>query len=99
MAQKFYARQNVCRSSIARHSIPSTFFCGSAVCLLMGQNVNKKYNATFKMGIFGSKTTKNQLLSIKLLPKIIFRNFFTHIASYLFTFSITLKCKQMAVSL
>ena len=87
------------RSSIARHSIPSTFFCGSAVCLLISQNVNKKNYATFKMGIFGSETTKNQLLSIKLLPKVIFRNFFTHICSYLFTFSITLKCKQMAVSL
>ena len=87
------------RSSIARHSIPSTFFCGSAVCLLISQNVNKKNYATFKMGIFGSETIKNQLLSIKLLPKVIFRKFFTHICSYLFTFSITLKCKQMAVSL
>ena len=87
------------RSSIARHSIPSTFFCGSAVCLLISQNVNKKKYVTFKMGIFGSETIKNQLLSIKLLPKIIFRNFFMHIGSYLFTFSITLKCKQMAVSL
>ena len=87
------------RSSIARHSIPSTFFCGSAVCLLISQNINKKNNATFKMGIFGSETTKNQLLSIKLLPKIIFRKFFTHICSYLFTFSITQNCKQTAVSL
>ena len=30
------------RSSIARHSIPSTFFYGSAVCLLISQNINKK---------------------------------------------------------
>ena len=29
------------------------------------------------MDIFGSKTTKNQLLRVKLLPKIIFWNFFT----------------------
>ena len=29
------------------------------------------------MDIFGSKTTKNQLLRVKLLPKIIFLNFFT----------------------
>ena len=86
-------------SDIARHFIPSTFFSGSADCLLISQNVNKKNYATFKMGIFGSETTKNQLLSIKLLPKNFFRNFFTHICSYFFTFSITLKCRQMAVSL
>ena len=29
------------------------------------------------MDIFGTKTTKNQLLRVKLLPKIIFRKFFT----------------------
>ena len=28
------------------------------------------------MDIFGTKTTKNQLLRVKLLPKIIFRIFF-----------------------
>ena len=30
------------KASIAGHSIPSTFFCTSAVCLLISQNVNKK---------------------------------------------------------
>ena len=31
-----------CSSSIAGHFIPSTFFCGSAVCLLISQNINKE---------------------------------------------------------
>ena len=30
------------RALIAGHSISSTFFCTSAVCLLISQNVNKK---------------------------------------------------------
>ena len=34
--------QPKCKASIAGHSIPSTFFCTSAVCLLISQNVNKK---------------------------------------------------------
>ena len=62
------------RSSIARHSIPSTFFCESAVCLLISQNVNKQIDANFEMGIFGPETNINQLLMIKYL-KIIFRHF------------------------
>ena len=60
------------RASIAGHSIPSTFFCLSAVYLLIDQNVNKKTDRNFEMDIFGTKTTKNQNLRIKLLPKIIF---------------------------
>ena len=63
-------------SSIARHFISSTFFCRSAVCLLISQNVNKKIDRTFEMGIFGPDTNKNQLLMINLCLKIIFRHFF-----------------------
>ena len=34
------------------------------------------------MDIFGTKTTKNQILRIKLLPKIIIFKFFTPICSF-----------------
>ena len=61
-------RENLCYPK--HNSIPSTFFFTSAVCLVFGPNVNKK---TIGMGIFG----KNQLLGIKLPPKIIFKIFFT----------------------
>ena len=37
------------REFIAGHSIPSTFFCTSAVCLLIGHNVNAKPNMFQKM--------------------------------------------------
>ena len=47
------------RSSIARHSIPSTFFCWSAVCLLISQNVNKKMIGIFRSTFLDSKPTKN----------------------------------------
>ena len=63
------------RALIAGHSMSSTFFCTSTVCLLISQNVNKKLieiDSNFQMNIFGTKTTKNQILRVKLLPKIIF---------------------------
>ena len=40
------------------------------------------------MDIFGAKTTKNQILGIKLLQKIIFWNFFTPIWSFFEVFKI-----------
>ena len=63
------------REFIAGHSISSTFFCTSAVCLLISQNVNKKLigiDRNFQMDIFWTKTPKNHFLRIKLLTKIIF---------------------------
>ena len=47
------------------------------------------------MDIFWPKSTKNQLLRVKLLPKIIFRKKKFHLFVY---FCYTLKCNQMAVS-
>ena len=45
-------------SSIARHFIPSTFFCQSAVCLLKSQNVNKKPIGIFKWAFLDPKLLK-----------------------------------------
>ena len=57
---------------MAGHSIPSTFFCTSAVCLVNGPNVNKKSIGFFRWAFLGLKLLKNQFLRIKLLPKLIF---------------------------
>merc|ERR1711894_854589 len=43
------------RASIAGHSIPSTFFCTSAVCLLIGQNVNAKTNKFHEMQFWSNR--------------------------------------------
>ena len=59
-------------SSIARHSISlSSFFLVS--CLFTYKpKCKQKTDRNFEMDIFGTKTTKNQLLRVKLLPEIIF---------------------------
>ena len=69
----------MCRTSIARHSIPSTFFYTSAVCLLIGQNVNKnltEIDGNFWMDLFGTKPPRNHFFRVKLLPKVMFLKFF-----------------------
>ena len=43
------------RASIAGHSISLSFFCTSAVCLLISQNVNKKLIGIFRWTILGPK--------------------------------------------
>ena len=44
--------------SIAGHFTPSTFFCYSAVCLLISQNVNKKMMEIFRLAFLGTKKLK-----------------------------------------
>ena len=45
-------------ASIAGHSMSLTFFCTTAVCLLIGQNVNKKLMGIFRWTILGPKPLK-----------------------------------------
>ena len=63
------------RTSIARHSIPSTFFYTSAVYLLIGQNVNKnltEIDGNFLMDLFGTKPPEIISLGYNNFQKLFF---------------------------